>query len=88
MEEGRDAVGSVGMTHVRSHKGEPWNEMADSLTEAAMNGCRAPSSRRELERWMMRFREIPVGAGWACAEMPPRCEEWKIFVRSSRTRLW
>ena len=34
--------------------------MADSLGEAAMNGCSVPSS-----------------AGWACAVMPPRCEEWK-----------
>ena len=34
------------MTHVRGHKGDPWNEMADSLAEAAQaperswkNGC-------------------------------------------------
>ena len=37
------------MTHVRSHQGEPWNEMADSLAEAATNGCSVPSSRTELE---------------------------------------
>ena len=37
------------MMHVRGHKGDPWNEMADSLAEAAMNGCVVPSSRTELE---------------------------------------
>ena len=35
------------MTHVRGHKGDPWSEMADSLAEAAMNGCVVPGSRTE-----------------------------------------
>ena len=48
-------VEGADMTHVRSHKCEPWNEMADSLTDAAMNGFCVPGSRTELERWMMRF---------------------------------
>ena len=65
------------MTHVRSHQGEPWNEMADSLAEAATNGCSVPSSRTELEGRMMRFRGVLVGAAWTCAAMRPRCEEWK-----------
>ena len=30
------------MAHVKSHKGELWNEMADSLAEAAMNGFCVP----------------------------------------------
>ena len=60
------------MTHVRSHKGEPWDEMADSLAEATMNGFCVPDSRTELERWVMSFRGVPVGAAGTCAEMPPR----------------
>ena len=50
--------------------------MADSVAEAAMNGCVAPSSRTELEKWMLSFRGVPVAATWARAAMPPRCEEW------------
>ena len=53
------------------------DEMADSLAEAAKIGCCVPSSRTELERWMIRFRGVPVGAACTCAAMPPRCEEWK-----------
>ena len=64
------------MTHKRGHCGEPWNEMADSLAEAAMNGCRVPDSRKELERWMLGFRRVPGAAAWACAALPPWCEEW------------
>ena len=41
------AFGGVGMTHVRGRKGDPWNEMADSPAEAAMNGCVVPSSRMD-----------------------------------------
>ena len=62
----RGAVGGVGMTHVRRHKVEPWNEMADSLVEAAMNGCSVPSSRTEPERWVMSFREV---SGWSRLDM-------------------
>ena len=35
-------VGGVGMTHVGSHNGEPWNEMADSLAEGMAAVCQAP----------------------------------------------
>ena len=47
-----NTFGGVGMMHVRGHKGAPWKEMADSLAEAAMNGCVVPSSRTELEKWI------------------------------------
>ena len=65
--------------------------MADSSAEAAMDGCGVPSSRMELETWMVSFREVPVGAVWTCAAMPPRCEEWKnIFEDKMRVHhiLW
>ena len=71
-----NTFGGVGMTHVRGHKGDSWNEMAESLAEAAMNGCVVPSSRTELEKWTLSFRGVRVAATWARAEMPPRCEEW------------
>ena len=41
-------VGGVGMTPVRSHKGEPWNEISDSLSDAATNGFCVPDSTAEL----------------------------------------
>ena len=76
------------MTLVRSHKGEPWNEMGDSLAEAAMNGFCVPGSRTELERWMTRFRGVSVGAARTCAAMPPRSEEWKnIFEEHKEPSL-
>ena len=56
------AFGGVGMTLVRGHKGDPWNEMADYLAEAAMNGCVVPSSRTEQEKWMVSFWGVPVAA--------------------------
>ena len=79
-----NTFGGVGMTHVRGHKGDPWNEMADSFAEAAMNGCVVPSSRTELEKWMLSFRGVPVAATWARAEMPPRREEWASVVRKQK----
>ena len=55
--------------------------MADSLAEAAMNGCVVPSSRTELEKWMLNFRGVPVAAIWARAEMPSRCRiELEIVI--------
>ena len=82
------SFGGVGMTHVRGRKGDPWNEMADSLAEAAMNGCVVPSSRTESEKWMLSFRGVPVAATWARAAMPPRCENWtSIFLRKQKSYL-
>ena len=76
------------MTHVRGHKGDPWNEMADSLAVAAMNGCVVPSSRTELEKWMLSFRGVLVAAIWTRAEMPSRCEEWtSIFEKTEELRV-
>ena len=76
------------MTHVRSHRREPWNEMAGSLAEAAMTGCCVPSSRTELERWMMSFGVVPVGAVWTCAAMQPRCEGWKNIFEELKDSPW
>ena len=69
-----NTFGGVGMTH----------EMADSLAEAAMNGCVVPSSRTELEKWMLSFRGVPVAANWARADMPSRCEEWTSILRKPK----
>ena len=49
--------------------------MADSLAEVVMNGGVVPSSRTELEKWVLSFRGVPVAATWTRAAMPPRCEE-------------
>ena len=71
------AFGGVGMTHVGGHKGDPWNEMADSPAEAAMNGC-------VVQKWMLSFRCVPVAATWARAA-PPRCQEWtSIFEKTEQ----
>ena len=66
-------VGGFVMTHVRSHKGEPWNEMADSLAEAAVNGFCVPGSRTELERWMTRFQGgLSCSSSYLCCDASRR----------------
>ena len=44
------------MTQMRSHRGEPWNEMADPLAEVAVDDCSVPCSRTALESWATSFR--------------------------------
>ena len=62
--------------------------MADSLAEAAVNGCSVPSSRTGSGEMGASFRMFPVGKVWACAAIPPRCEEWKnIFEQLKDTPL-
>ena len=62
--------------------------MADYLAEAAKNGWVVPSSRTELEKWMLGFRGVPVAAIWARAEMPSRREEWtSIFVKTEESPM-
>ena len=83
-----NTFGGVGMTQVRGHKVDPWNEMADSLAEAAMNGCVVPSSRTELEKWMLSFRGVPVAATLGtCCEMPPGVKSGRAFVRKQKNYL-
>ena len=65
------------MTHVRSHKGEPWNEMADSLAEA-MNGFCVPGSRTKLERWMTRFWEKKILGGLRCSSSNMCCDAAEV----------
>ena len=80
-------VGGVGMTHVRSHKGEPWNDTADSIAEAAKNGCSVPNSRTELEGWVMSFRGsrlVQLGHVLRCQ----RVKSGKTSLRNSKTRFW
>ena len=78
-----NTFGGVGMTHVRGHKGDPWNEMAGLSCRGGHEWLCVPSSRTELEKWMLGFRGVPVAAIWARAEMPPRCEEWtSIFEKT------
>ena len=79
------------MTHVRRHRGEPWNEMADSFRSFRSGhpyGCSVPSSRTELERWMMSFRG---GPGWSSLRHVLRChrgvKSGKTSSRNSKTRL-
>ena len=59
------------------------------LAEAVMNGCSVPSARTELQRWVLSFRGVSVGAACTCAAVPPRCEEREnIFKELKDAPFW